>query len=342
MNKIKILYSKIIARLNVFLPQLKEFGIQVPFWTFLFTYDDKWRPVKTFFGLKKHKSIMKYLMKHYIDDINDLLRENTCKDIPIDPESTLWVFWWDGCDSMPDIVKMCFKSIVQHAGRHPVKLITNKNIHDFISIPEYIMEKVNSGIITVTHFSDIIRSALLYEYGGIWLDATVFVTQDICFDNLVFFTLKNIQNNNSISNIRWQGITNDYFRINNCSNASINRWSGFLLAGSKHSPLFAFMRNIFFSYWKEHNLIIDYLFIDYVIALSCDILPSIKEMIDSVPCSEGNKFDLENNLNNTYSIENFNKYSKNNFHKLSWKKKFNMFSEDNKLTLYGFLINNMS
>jgi hypothetical protein len=80
---------------------------------------------------------------------------------------------------MPPIVQSCFQSLCSHAGNHLVHLITQENISKYVTIPDYILRKVQEGKISFTHFSDILRMCLLYEHGGLWIDATVYVSQPI-------------------------------------------------------------------------------------------------------------------------------------------------------------------
>jgi hypothetical protein len=106
---------------------------------------------------------------------------------------------------MPPIIRACYDSVQKYRGQHPVHLITKSNCADFVSIPYHIMKKLNSGLITVTHFSDILRTVLLYEYGGIWMDATILVTEAIDFNNLKFYTMKETLKTDNISKARWAG-----------------------------------------------------------------------------------------------------------------------------------------
>ncbi len=44
-----------------------------------------------------------------------------------------------------------------------------------MNIPNSIVSKWKSNVISDTHFSDIIRTELLIKYGGTWIDSTVYV-----------------------------------------------------------------------------------------------------------------------------------------------------------------------
>jgi len=334
----KKLIQRNIDRVRRFFRQWRLYGFTVAFWVYLFVFNRKWGRLELFVTSRKHRSILKYLSKHYADIIKRFAEKNTIQESNIDPVSTIWVCWWDGLNLMPELVKVCYNTLKQHSGTHPVQLITKYNVHDFISIPDYIYEKLNTGIITVTHFSDILRTALLFEYGGIWIDSTILVLKDISFENLPFYTLKTTTKTNSISHIRWRGLSHTSSHFNNKASPEINRWSGYLLAGTRHALLFEYMRDFFFAYWKEQKDIIDYLFIDYVMAIAYDTIPNIKKVIDDVPCIDIDKFALEKNLNSVFSDEQFARYSMTTFHKLTWKEKFDVYTKDRKLTFYGYLI----
>ena len=335
---IKQFFERVFDRFKRFFPQWRVYGFPVAFWSLLIPLDRLFANRKPYISFQKHRVILKYLTIHYTDIISSFASRNTIPASSIDPASTIWVCWWDGAESMPDIVKVCYNNLLSYANTHPVQLITKHNFMDFISIPEYILEKVSRGTITVTHFSDILRAALLFEYGGVWMDATILTLKDISFANQPFFTLKTTTKTNSISHIRWQGLSHDASRFHTQTSQEVNRWSGFLLAGTRHSLLFEFMRDFFYRYWNGENSLIDYLFIDYVLAIACDFMPDINKMINDVPCSDIDKFGLEKKLNSEFTNEEFIKYSAITFHKLTWKKKFDVYTKDQKLTIYGHLL----
>ena len=49
---------------------------------------------------------------------------------------------------------------------------------EYISFSDVIVQRFNEGKITLTHLSDILRAKLLYQYGGLWLDATYFISDE--------------------------------------------------------------------------------------------------------------------------------------------------------------------
>ena len=344
MHKIIIFTQLALSKIKRFSPQYRLYGFNAAFWSLLFPLYRFFGPFKQYFAVNKHKAILKYLGNRYSSVLKKFENVNKEEKSNIDPKSVIWVSWWDGEETMPPLVRACYNSIKSNSGAHPVKLVTKNNYYNYISIPDYIMDRLNSGNMKITHFSNILRVNLLYEYGGIWLDATILTLKEILLDNFSFFTLKSPDNTVScVSHTRWQGLSDfsKIFQFKNDNN-QISRWSGFLLAGIKGSLIFEYMRDILYAYWKDHTDQIDYLLYDYTIALGYDNIPFIKEIIDYVPCSNVDKFLLEKDLNTEYSREIFDKYLNITFHKLTWKKSFIEYTKNGKLTIYGYILNKFS
>ena len=335
-KEIFIYFATIIKR---FIPLWHLYGFSVAYGSIIFPFCHLFNHLKPHIAKYKHHAILLYLRRHYnylldrfIDNIEGI--EST-----IGPDSVIWVCWWDGEEYMPPLVKACYNSIKKYAGVHPVKLITKHNFNDYVSIPEFIIEKLNSGIITLTHFSNILRVNLLYNHGGTWMDATILTLKNISIEHLSFYSLKAPAKSASVTLNLFEGISNIAKPYHVKQGPPVSRWSGFLLAGTKYSPIFAYLKDILNAYWKDHDDQIDYLLFDYTIALGYDNIPIMKKLIDKLPCSDVEKFELEKNLNNNFSYEQFNNYAKTTFHKLTWKKNFNEYTKDNKLTIYGHIIN---
>ena len=88
---------------------------------------------------------------------------------------TIWVLWLQGMECAPKLGKKCYESVCRNKPNDfEVILLTQKNLNQYVDLPEYIWEKHSTGCITTTHLSDIIRVELLCTYGGCWIDATVY------------------------------------------------------------------------------------------------------------------------------------------------------------------------
>jgi hypothetical protein len=269
---------------------------------------------------KKHTVILKWLKKRFQYFIIEYQKKSqiiqTEKNIP----PIIWVCWWDGINTMPPIVKACYNSILKYAGGLTVTLITRDNFQDYIDIPDHVLEKAQTGIMTVTHFSNIIRMSLLAKYGGLWIDATILLTKPPETENCSFFTIKRKPGGEFVPKRRWTG---------NC------------IGGSGGTSLFVFVRDFLCEYWKYYDKMIDYFLYDYSIALAYCSLPQITQLIDNLKTGDQDFYILQDNLENEFDYTFFHEIIKNTtFHKLTWKKQYPIFTKNNKLTIYGYLINN--
>ncbi len=215
----------------------------------------------------------------------------------------IWVFWWTGEETAPDIVKACIRSIRRNANGHKVVFLSKQNIHEYVALPPYIEEKHDKGIIGHAHYSDMIRLSLLNEYGGVWIDATVFISQplpDALFEEK-FYTAKSVDN------------TAFYF--------SRSRWVGYFLAGAKAFALFSFVRDMLFTYWQHTDDPISYLIMDYMFEIACRHIPEVGETMAQLPDNNLARGQLMNKINEPYSPELFDELERGStfLSKLSWR-----------------------
>lgn len=174
----------------------------------------------------------------------------------------VWVFWWQGEEAMPPVVAKCLALARAHAPEgHPVVLLTERNYREWADIPAHIVEKVRRGVITLTHFSDILRMTLLAARGGLWMDATLYTAAPIPPRLFAqgLFTVRTPDDG------QW---------VSRC------RWTGFLMGGAAGHPLFGLVRDLFLEYWREHETLVDYFLIDVAIALAYEGLPQVRRSID--------------------------------------------------------------
>ena len=85
----------------------------------------------------------------------------------------IWMLWLDGEDKAPEIVQKCIASVRNAFPDRTVHVLTEDTYREYAKFPAFIQEKIDSGQITKTHMSDLLRLELLIRYGGTWIDATV-------------------------------------------------------------------------------------------------------------------------------------------------------------------------
>ena len=118
----------------------------------------------------------KWYLNKYINEVED-------KYIPPfekqNKQYKIWQYWDTGLENAPEIIKACMASVDKYKGDIERVILTKDNIKDYVNIPDYIYEKRDKGIISQANFSDILRTYLLSEYGGCWIDATVYLTEPL-------------------------------------------------------------------------------------------------------------------------------------------------------------------
>lgn len=234
-------------------------------------------------------------------------------------ENPVWIMWWQGEDIAPDIVKVCINSIKKNCQGGKVYIVNQHNIFDYIDLPEFIQKKFDKGVISRTHLSDLIRLQLLSTYGGVWIDATVFLHEKIendFFEN-EFFTIK--------------------FGVNT-KDPSHGRWTTFLMEAKPHNVLMERVFMYHLIYWMNYDVLIDYIMFDYFVKLAYINSQECRELIDSVNKNNIDVFKLRKVLSKPWMGWDALEIDRNTgFFKLSWKEKFEELINENEMTVYGYL-----
>lgn len=87
-----------------------------------------------------------------------------------------WLLWLQGWENAPELIQKCRDSVIKYNSDRKIVFLDKKNVENYIEIPDDIKQMYQNGIICAANFSDIIRLELLKNYGGLWLDATVFLS----------------------------------------------------------------------------------------------------------------------------------------------------------------------
>ena len=162
---------------------------------------------------------------------------------PIQPVSgdsckeRIFSIWLQGEQSAPDIVKACWRSVRANSSRELV-VLDSGSLGDWIELPPHVTDKWRRGLIKPAHFTDICRVALLYRYGGYWMDATDFLPAELpeWIDDRDFFVY--------MSGERLRGW---YAYIQNC-----------FIRARRGNYLLALWLNAMLVYWSHEDSAIDY------------------------------------------------------------------------------------
>ena len=201
-----------------------------------------------------------------IDKSSDKRKETTT-EFP----NIIWTMWQQGEAQMPETVRASMKTIKDFAERNGCEfiLLTDENLVDFIDIPTDIIEKYKRKELTAAHYSDIIRFSLLYQYGGIWMDATLFVSPYATVDMFKgdFFSL----NHPPIHADEIERAIGDF------------KWSSFFLAGKKEKSYFKHIRDLYIYFIRKYPVFIHYLMLDYFILSEYKLNDEFKDLVDELP-----------------------------------------------------------
>ncbi len=126
--------------------------------------------------LHKAQMLTDYFARKYLTVVDTLEK----KEISVETPETIWQFWDNPAGrTTPEIVKSSIKSVDKFKGNFYHKVLNNATYGDYTDLPGYILDKFKKGQIDYTHFSDLLRLNLLKNHGGIWLDATGYMTDII-------------------------------------------------------------------------------------------------------------------------------------------------------------------
>lgn len=258
--------------------------------------------LKIRFNTHRHDIINKNLLPIFLET-QKKMKANNSSNKNCDK---IWIFWWQGEKNMPALVKYCFNSVKKNYNQEKVILITKENFHKYTDISKRILSLLKSKKITLTHFSDILRFNLLKNYGGLWLDATVFVSGKIDREKFCeFYTCSGYEDK-------------DLFFVTR------GNWCGFLIGGAANNELFSFMNNFFEIYWNNYDKLIDYFLIDYALnyAWSKNIGGFKSFTQENIHTDNPNLFMLQSKLNKKFDKDEWKRLTENtNMFKLSYKKK---------------------
>lgn len=212
----------------------------------------------------------------------------------------IWVCWLQGEDQAPPLVRKCLASVRKYSGGREVILLTEENIPRYVTFPEYILKKRARHVISNTHFSDLLRVALLARYGGIWMDATVLLT-DFLPDVILHAPLF-------------------CFQTSRLSPAP-SRISSWLIAARPGNETVVRTLELLEEYWKRENFLCHYYLFHLFFTFCINSRPRLSQEWDKVPY-------FNNVAPHELSFELFHPYSEERWrqirafspvHKLTWK-----------------------
>lgn len=90
----------------------------------------------------------------------------------------IWQFWQQGVDEhTPPIVRLCLNSVKKYSNGYEVIVLSKDTLTDYVDeLPGVVWQKFGAGGFDFPKIANLVRLQLLSAYGGVWLDATIFLT----------------------------------------------------------------------------------------------------------------------------------------------------------------------
>lgn len=281
--------------------------------------------------IKLLKSLQSYLLERHGNIVTKYAAVDT-PEINSGPYK-IWVMWWQGEKDMPEIIKLNFESVKLNRNGNEVVLITSENFQQYADTPDYILSKLNTGCLSLTQLSDIIRVSILASHGGLWLDATIYVNEQLPgrFD-YPYWTTKWVLSPNEYGLYRlWTGL----WAVSSVPKLTITQCMG-VWYSSANNPVFMCLRDFWFSYTKQEDKI-HYYWLTELFLIGCmyDRIPCVKTQIDEVPMNNSNIFNMRDHINHSFDATLFSQMVSDTFlFYLSWKAEYKDIDESGQKTLY--------
>ncbi len=240
------------------------------------------------------------------------------------PHRDIWIFWGQGMNNAPVVVKKCYASVQKYCKGYRIHLLDNENISEYVTLPEDILRLYDGGkgILRAAHFSDILRTELLIQYGGIWIDATLLLTSELP-----------------------EYITHQPMFLYRETNLNFPEYifANYLIASEKSNPFLKRTLELVYTFWREHTTtpisMRDYMFYYNFITLLSQHNEQAYNIVQKVPF-------VPNDLNVLILFKFFNfpyneqllqyLFSVSPIHKLTYKYQDTKF---NQRTIWSYLIN---
>lgn len=214
----------------------------------------------------------------------------------------IWQYWGQGFDDLPKVVQLGFLSVDKFKQDFQVIRLTDDNIKEYLHFPDYVFEKRKNPAFRPVFFSDLLRLSLIKYYGGVWLDATVVLTEPLnqrYFDNDFFVFSRDYQSpyqylakNNEHCYFNWQ----DEFNVTILSS---------IMFGKPNNHLVAIVLDLMSYFWQTETSIPHYFFmqilfnrlkqrqiVTFDFPVIDDVLPHLMQEVMFQTIDEKNFFDI--------------------------------------------------
>lgn len=180
-----------------------------------------------------------------------------------DVEPVIWQYWESADGTIPPLVQACLNSVEKFKGNRRRILLNPYNVKEYVDIPQIFWDLREKGLIKTAFFSDMLRTCLLLQHGGLWMDATVLLTEelpDFIFEEDLFV----FQNDLKI----------DLDGLNMAS---------YFLAAKAGNKILAETLSAMEAYWRENRFLVNYFSFLHAFTMVTQVNKENKEAFSKVP-----------------------------------------------------------
>ena len=236
----------------------------------------------------RKKQLIREMTAKIVSDVVTLYQRGAMQDLvqewPKMPDFQgkipVFAYRWQGFEDAPGIIQSCRESLKKNLPDNTVLLeITEKTLGQYLILPEHIRPLLAKGSIPEQHLAELIRTMLLYRYGGLWADSTLFLTRSLppAFFLQEFYAL--------------------YYEKEPPVLVSD------LLLCQKGNPLMGTLLNMLCYYWFQMDRLIDADLLRELTALCYRELPGIRAFLEGVPAAGKPETDVKSVLKRRYRKE---------------------------------------
>lgn len=255
------------------------------------------------FNKKTRSKIKSRWAKLHLKEHVDFAIKNT--QIPAnlnEDNNIIWQYWHQGIENAPPIIKKCFESVKKYHPECDIRILTYDTIKNYIDLPKKYYDFLEQKKIPIAIFSDVVRLYLLSQYGGMWIDSTIYLTGRIP-DNILqadFFAFQKDQKTDSFE----------------------DKMTCFFIKAKANNIWIHLIKNAIESYWRKNDYLIHYFMFEHVVTMISDATPELLSDWNKMPYYSADMTGiLQKKFFYPFDKEEFEKIKKETFlHKLTYKK----------------------
>lgn len=203
--------------------------------------------------------VVPHLRQQYQSYLEQLIDKYSSKELHHRKSNKVWFCWLQGLDKAPELVHICLNSLHSNLPDYDIVVLTEDNLSDYVTYPNFILHKYKKRIIPKAHYTDLLRLELLNIYGGTWIDATILCTG---FDSQQTKDIK-------------AGLDADLFLFQHLEkgNDSFHGISNWFISASSNQKILLILRDMLYQYWEDYNCVVAYFIFHIFFTMIAEQMP---------------------------------------------------------------------